>query len=205
MSTPPERKDSAPAGSDGYEAVAEQFIARRDPWIGVPEVLAWARGMPQGRAILDLGCGHGVPIGRALAHAGYRVHGVDASPALVAAFRANVPGATAEIARIEAFDVSRAIHDGVVAWGVLFFLSPAGQERVIANVAAALRADGPGRFLFTAPRDAFSWDDVLNGATCVSLGFERYREVLEQHGFSLQRTYLDSADNHYFESVRRPS
>jgi SAM-dependent methyltransferase len=197
---------------NSYEPIADWFAGARDPGMGVREVLDWACGIPERGAILDLGCGHGVPIGRALAQAGYRVHGIDASPALVAAFRANVPGATADVARIESFDVPRTPVDGVVAWGVLFLLTPAQQEAAIARAAAALRgapfrdarrASGAGRLLFTSPREPVAWTDTMNGVTfpCVSLGLERYGRLLQQNGLALVRAYADAAQNHYVEAT----
>src|SRR5690606_31454155 len=45
--------------SGGYESVAQEFMLRRDPVIGVATVREWARKLPSGSTILDLGCGHG--------------------------------------------------------------------------------------------------------------------------------------------------
>src|SRR5262245_8696979 len=53
--------------SNGWEAVAPGFIgSRKRSSIGVTTVRAWARSLPTGASILDLGCGSGVPISRAL-------------------------------------------------------------------------------------------------------------------------------------------
>jgi hypothetical protein len=41
--------------SNGYEAVAQEFMAiRRDSPVGVEAVLEWARSLPPGATILDL-------------------------------------------------------------------------------------------------------------------------------------------------------
>ncbi len=48
--------------SNGYEAVATEFIAvRQQSGVGVATVRAWGRSLPQGATILDLACGFGVP------------------------------------------------------------------------------------------------------------------------------------------------
>jgi 2-polyprenyl-3-methyl-5-hydroxy-6-metoxy-1,4-benzoquinol methylase len=49
--------------SNGYEAVAAEFMGRRERLgIGVATVRRWARSLPPGATVLDLGCGHGAPL-----------------------------------------------------------------------------------------------------------------------------------------------
>ena len=49
--------------ANGYELGAKEFMARRtESRIGIPEVRDWAKALLRGAAVLDLGCGHGVPI-----------------------------------------------------------------------------------------------------------------------------------------------
>ena len=80
--------------SNGYEAVASEFVERREQSsIGVATVRTWARSLPSGTSILDLGCGHGVPISMALMNDGFVIYGVDASPSLTAGFRRRLPHA----------------------------------------------------------------------------------------------------------------
>jgi trans-aconitate methyltransferase len=80
----------------GYDAIAERYAA----WTG--EALSGARAryvellqeqILADAAVLDLGCGTGVPVSRALA-ARYRVTGVDGSARSIELARQNVPNAT---------------------------------------------------------------------------------------------------------------
>ena len=78
----------------GYERHAAAFIAGRNrpgAAIGVAEVRAWARDLPRDAAVLDVACGSGLPITRALVEEGHPVFALDAWPAMVAAFRGNFP------------------------------------------------------------------------------------------------------------------
>jgi SAM-dependent methyltransferase len=80
--------------SNGYEGVSEEFLARRgsstrSTGIGVKEVRKWARTLPRGCSVIDLGCGPGFPITVVLVEEGLRVFGVDAAPSFVAAFHLN--------------------------------------------------------------------------------------------------------------------
>ena len=78
--------------SNGYEAVAREFIAHRtQSTVGVTTVRKWAEALPLGATVLELGPGHGVPISQTLIDAGFRIYAVEASPSLAAAFRVRFP------------------------------------------------------------------------------------------------------------------
>lgn len=81
--------------------------------------------LPEGVSVLDLGCGSGVPISEALLEEGCEVFGVDASPALVAAFRRRFPQAKVACEPVEESRFFDRTCDGVVAVGLLFLLAPA--------------------------------------------------------------------------------
>ena len=83
--------------SNGYEEYAEAFMAARNPCIGPAIIREWSLTLPHGCAILDLGCGHGVPISEALIGEGFGVYGVDASVKMMAAFRRRLLKAHANV------------------------------------------------------------------------------------------------------------
>ena len=76
-------------GSNGYEAVANIYIAGRGTRarvgdsIGAAVVQAWAAAFPAGATVLDLGAGPGEPSTRILQEAGLTSYAVDASPTMV--------------------------------------------------------------------------------------------------------------------------
>lgn len=76
--------------SNGYEEVADEFISRRRS-IGAGTVRDWAKTLPVGATVMDLGCGNGVPISATLIDEGTKVYGVDASPSMIAAFLTKPP------------------------------------------------------------------------------------------------------------------
>lgn len=77
--------------SNGYESVAAEFLAGRGrgrgAGVGVSAVRKWARTLPAGASVIDLGCGPGFPITEVLVAEGLNVFGVDAAPSFVEAFR----------------------------------------------------------------------------------------------------------------------
>jgi cyclopropane fatty-acyl-phospholipid synthase-like methyltransferase len=123
-----------------------------------------------GATVLDLGCGAGLPISQALIERGFNVYGVDASPTMVAAFRANFPNAPVECAAVEDSDFFGQTFGGAVAWGLLFLLDAEVQCRLIGKVAGVLR--GGGRLLFTAPRQSGSWRDAMTGRISIWTGYQ---------------------------------
>lgn len=188
-----------PDPSNGWDAVAGQFIAQRSS-IGAATVRDWSRSLPARASVLDLGCGSGVPISQTLIDEGCRVHGVDASRHLVAEFGQRFPDVpvaceTAEDSRF--FDRT---FDGAVAVGLLFLLPPRTQRTVISRVAGALEPGG--RFLFSAPVEAAEWTDVITGRISVSLGDRGYRDALTAAGLVVVDEPVDEGGNHYYAALR---
>jgi SAM-dependent methyltransferase len=185
--------------SNGYEEIAAIFISgrgRNHSGVGASVVAKWSQTLPGGATVLDLGCGTGVPILEALIDHGINVFGVDASPKMVAAFRANFPTVPVECAAVEDSIFFGRTFDGVVTLGLFFLLDVKVQRRLIAKIASVL--GNGGRFLFTAPSQSCSWRDAMTGRTSISLGYEAYRKALEAEGMSLVGAQLDEGENHYY-------
>jgi SAM-dependent methyltransferase len=187
--------------SNGWEACARQLIsARQQTRIGADTIAAWAQTLPRGTAVLDLGCGSGVPVSEKLLMAGFKVYGVDASPSLVAEFRRRFPEAEIACEAVEEsafFDRSFA---AVVAVGLMFLLTPEIQYRLIHKVSQALLPGG--HFLFTSPRQLCRWEDMWTGRESVSLGAETYTAILAQAGLSVSGNYTDEGENYYYAAVK---
>lgn len=187
--------------SNGYEAVASEFVRRRARSdIGVTTVRTWARALPSGTSILDLACGHGVPIAMTLMNDGFVIHGVDASPTLTAAFRRRFPHAQVACEAVEDSRFFGRTFDGIVAVGLMFLLSAEVQQHVIRKVALALNPGG--RFLFTSPVQTCTWTDVLTGRQSLSLGVEEYKAALSAAGLIPGAEYVDEGNNHYYDACK---
>jgi 2-polyprenyl-3-methyl-5-hydroxy-6-metoxy-1,4-benzoquinol methylase len=187
--------------SNGYEALAAEFIARRaKSAVGAATVRDWCGTLPPGAIVLDVACGCGVPISQTLLECGCQVYGVDASATMTAAFAVRFPQAVVACEPVEHSAFFDRQFDAVIAWGLLFLLPAATQEMLIHKVAAALVPGG--RFLFTAPWQIGEWDDLLTGLTSRSLGREVYLATLAQAGFALVGEYDDEGDNHYYAVVK---
>lgn len=185
--------------SNGWDAVAERFIALRS-CAGASTVRAWCKALPRGATVLDLGCGSGTPIAAVLAEAGCRVHGIDASPRLVAEFRRSFPQhrIACEAAQVSSFFGMQ--FDAAVAIGLLFLLPEDDQRALIARVSRALKPGG--RFLLTAPAQKAEWVDLMTQRRSISLGDVAYRAALQASGLSVCAEYSDEGGNHYYDALR---
>ena len=192
--------------SNGYEGVAAEFLAGRgNPrtagiGIGVAAVRAWARELAPGAAVLDLGCGPGLPITNVLIERGLTVYAIDAAPSFVAAFQRRFPGVPVACESVEESAFFGRRFDAVLSWGLMFLLSPEVQRATIRRLGDALKPGG--RFLFTSPPEPLTWKDAMTGLESRSLGAADYRQQLSAAGLTVVREYEDEGENHYYDAVK---
>jgi len=188
--------------ANGYEGIAEIFIARRGQRptvgdaIGAATIRAWAESLPVGATVLDLGSGPGEPSTRVLREAGLAPFAIDASPTMVAAFRERFPDVPIECNTVEVSGFFGREFDGVLAWGLLFLLESAAQAQVIEKVARTLKRQG--RFLFTAPKESVEWSDAMTGRRSRSLGAATYERLLRAAGLQWVGDAQDEGENYYY-------
>ena len=192
--------------SNGYEAVSEEFLARRgsstsrSTGIGVKEVRKWARTLPRGSSVIDLGCGPGFPITLVLVEEGLQVFGVDAAPSFVAAFQRNLQGTPIVCESVLESRLFDRTFDAALAWGLMFLLQAEDQHRLIQRFTEILVPGG--RLLFTSAAKPTVWNDVMTGQESISLGAVEYRKLLGADGISVAEEYEDVGENHYFDALK---
>jgi 2-polyprenyl-3-methyl-5-hydroxy-6-metoxy-1,4-benzoquinol methylase len=185
--------------SNGYDGLAREFMTVRSN-VGAATVRQWARRLPPQGTVLDLGCGHGIPISQALIEEGMQIYGLDASSAMISAFRVRFPNVATECNAVEESDFFGRRFDGVVAWGLMFLLAPESQALVVRKISRALLPGG--QFLFTAPEIACEWRDVLTGRISTSLGADGYHSILAAEGFTVAGSQEDDGGNHYYLATK---
>ncbi|SDN30608.1 class I SAM-dependent DNA methyltransferase [Actinacidiphila guanduensis] len=88
----PDRDRSGQA--EAFDAIGDRYDEAFPHKEGQIAAGGWlTASLPQGAAVLDLGCGTGLPTARRLVDAGLDVTGVDLSAGMLELARANVPGA----------------------------------------------------------------------------------------------------------------
>jgi ubiquinone/menaquinone biosynthesis C-methylase UbiE len=127
----------------GYDRIAEQYLAGKDA--DDPTTRAaleeLARGLPDGAAVLDLGCGAGVPVTQWLA-ARFAVTGVDISARQLELAREQVPGATFLKADMAALDFPPASFDAVVSFYAIIHVPREEQPALLARIHRWLKPGG---------------------------------------------------------------
>lgn len=183
-----------------YDLIADWYAAERADQIGLPETTTLASSIPSRSLVLDIGCGNGVPITRALLSAGHRVIGMDSSRAMLALLKHNCPEAFAVRGIIQSCPFADCVFDAAVAWGVMFHLNPKDAIAAIANVSRMLKRGAP--FLFTSGDvdDMDGKEGNMDGVTFryFSYSANSYRRILGDHDFTLVDVHADSANNTYY-------
>src|SRR5262245_50758657 len=188
-----------------YDLIADWYASARNSDIGLPELTALVSSLPPGAAVLDIGCGTGIPLTTALVDAGCDVVAIDSSEKMLAHFRRNLPDVSVKCAAIQTCDLDPRRFDAALAWGVIFHLTPEEQLAAFAKVASVLKPGG--RFLFTSGDMNGSIGGEMNGVTFPYFSFdvEGYRQLLAEHGLTLVDVHKDRGDNTYYLAERRES
>lgn len=183
-----------------YDLIADWYASKRVDETGVPEVNTLSSSIPSGSLVLDVGCGNGIPITRAMLKQGHRVIGLDSSSAMRAHFKRNCPDALVVGGIVQDCPFAGSVFDAAVAWGVMFHLNPEDGIQAIANVSRTLKRGAP--FLFTSgDEDAFeAKEGVMNGVTFryFSYSVDGYRHILASNAFTLVDVHADAGKNTYY-------
>ncbi len=154
----------------GYDKVSHAYRDASFDYAqsGYAPCLAWLEPLLQpGAAVLDLGCGCGVPVTQELARRGHAVTGVDLSPVQIERARQLVPAADFLCADMTALDFPPEHFDAIVAFYSIIHIPLAEQPDLFATLARWLK---PGGYLLTVVgHTAWSgtrqdWLDVPGGA-----------------------------------------
>lgn len=170
--------------AEGYDRCGEAYAGERssEP---APELVRLTCRLRDGASVLDIGCGAGVPIARALARR-FRVTGIDISKEMVLRAQRNVPGAIVLHGDVMAMQFEEASFDGAVCFYALFHLPREEHDELIRRVYRWLVPGG--LFLLTVTR--FSESGYLEEFFGVMMfwsnwSLDQYRSILAEAGFEL--------------------
>jgi 2-polyprenyl-3-methyl-5-hydroxy-6-metoxy-1,4-benzoquinol methylase len=128
----------------GYDRMAEQYLATKDP--KYPLALAaledLASHLPPEAAVLDLGCGAGLPVTRWLADRGFTVTGVDVSARQLELARMNVPHGTFLKADMTELAFASETFDAVVAFHSIIHVQRADHPTLLQSIHRWLKPGG---------------------------------------------------------------
>ena len=179
--------------ASGYDAIAETYRdwTEAESWPRLEWLALLEPELPDGAAVLELGCGAGVPVTRRLAER-YQVTAVDLSRRQVELARANVPDATVLRADALELDLPGASFDALVSLYMSGHVPRGEQHELLQRIARWVRPGG--LVLMTLTRDASDGvvDDDWLGAPMYFAGEEPETnlERLRAAGFDVLRAEL---------------
>jgi SAM-dependent methyltransferase len=176
----------------GPEAILPAYEREAGDWARTRNLALWEEpalaaavaGRAPGLRVLDLGCGSGEPVAAWFARRDDAVTGVDGAAAMIAEFRARLPGAEAVLADMRGLALGRAF-DVVIAFNSFFHLTP-DDQRAMFPVFAAHAAPGATLLFTSGPRAGEAWGRVGGSAVYhASLDPAEYRDLLGRNGFDV--------------------
>jgi 2-polyprenyl-3-methyl-5-hydroxy-6-metoxy-1,4-benzoquinol methylase len=128
----------------GYDRMAEQYLAIKDPEdpLALAALEDLAAILPGEAAVLDLGCGAGVPVTRRLAGGGFVVTGVDISARQLELAQQNVPEGTFLKADMAEVDFEPETFDAVVAFHSIIHVPRSEHPALLGRIHRWLRPEG---------------------------------------------------------------
>ena len=192
----------------GYDRMAEQYLATKDleDLLALAALEDLASLLPSGAAVLDLGCGAGVPVTRWLANRSFAVTGVDVSARQLDLARKNVPAGTFLKADMTELTFAPESFDAAVAFHSIIHVPRAEHLALLESIHRWLRPEGV--FLATmsvsenegreedwegwgAPMVWSHYDSEANVAMLGGVGFEiQYAEPRTGPGTGDAETWL---------------
>jgi SAM-dependent methyltransferase len=194
----------------GYDALSYHYRSDdADDGQYAPWLADLRRRLPTPAAVLDLGCGCGVPVARSLADAGHHVTGVDISDVQVERARRLVPTGTFLRADATRLDLPAASFDAVVCLYALIHMPLADQPGLVDRIGTWLR---PGGWLLTTVgRDAWTGteENWLDGPAAMwwsQADAATYRSWLQRAGLTVttEEFIPEGTGGHTLFWARRP-
>ena len=182
--------------AEGYDRIADEYFERfgrssvRDAKLA--ELVAQ---LPEGAALLDLGCGAGEPVARHCVGLGYRVTGVDSSFGQIERARRNVPKAHFIHADMTSVQFPAEVFDAVSAFYSITHVPRIEHAALVQRIATWLRPNG----LFIAGFGSTA-EDWLGEWLGTPMFFshhdpEEAKQLITYAGFRLEHVELVEQDN----------
>jgi ubiquinone/menaquinone biosynthesis C-methylase UbiE len=147
---------------NGYDAIARTYHEQRDRFKSDELLAGFSSLLPPGGAVLDVGCGAGVPVARFLVDAGFKVTGVDVSSSMLKLARVHVPGANFFKMDMRQLEFDSDFFDGICAFYSLFHVPKEEHIQILIGFNRLLRQDGI--LLFSSGKGTWEGIEDFHGA-----------------------------------------
>jgi len=178
---------------DGYDQVAEQYLAERDQWESIAHMERLLYQLKPNARILDVGCGGGVPVDGYLVDKGHRVIGIDISPKQIELAKKNVPKAEFEVRDMQDLEDGDYEVDAVVSFYAIFHTPRQSHGKTLETLASFLPQDG--MLLVTMGAGEWEGEEDFHGTPMrwSHYGPEKNRQLIESAGFEIVSDEIDDS------------
>jgi cyclopropane fatty-acyl-phospholipid synthase-like methyltransferase len=190
-------RDYRPLVRSTYDRIAAEFNSARVSE-SADELAPLLAVLPSGATVLDLGCGNGVPIARAVSKS-HAVIGVDFSGQQLALARKQAPAANFIQADMATCAFRRASLDAVVSFHAIFHLPLSEHAPLLARISEWLKPGGYLLATFSPERQEGYTEEYFGaemywsnlslpeyGALLLASGFEILSDCVVGHGYADQ-------------------
>lgn len=189
---------------EAYNLISDQFIQAREQ-MSLPKLLIrFAELVPSEGAILDIGCGSGVPITEYLVNKGFQVLAIDISIKLLEAAQKNIPNGRFMQADIAEFS-TKTRFQGILAYDSLFHLRYQEHEKVFRKLYDFLEDKGYLLFTHGGSEGEITGEMFGHEFSYSSLGPEKTERFLTRLGFRVIEWKLnqsnDPSDNGHLTAI----
>ena len=177
----------------GYNRMAHDYLAQRDQFKNLAHLEDLAARLHPDAALLDVGCGSGVPVARFLVEHGFTVTGLDLSPVQVALAQEQVPQATFAVRDMRALQPGEYVVDAIVSFYAIFHTPREAHAAILRTLASYLI---PGGFLLvTLGASVWEGTEPFHGVEMYwsHYGPEQNRAMITAAGLAIVRDVIDTS------------
>lgn len=178
----------------GYNQAAEAYARGRDQFSSLPYLELLHERLRPGAAVLDVGCGSGLPVDSYLVERGYRVTGIDLSEAQIALARANVPEAAYAVRDMTELTAGEYAVDAVISFYAIFHTPREGHAALFRTFHSFLPPGG----LLLVTMGAGDWEGEEADFHGARMWWSHYdsttnRRLIEDAGFTILLDEIDTS------------
>lgn len=136
------KKDILELNKEAWNSIGQYLFS---PYIKQPKFKEmfeeFCSKLPEQAKVLDIGCGSGIPITKALADKGFNITGTDISEKMVAAAKENIPDGQFECKSMTELEYNEEF-DGQIANYSMLLLDPDNFKKAAERIVSALKENG---------------------------------------------------------------
>jgi 2-polyprenyl-3-methyl-5-hydroxy-6-metoxy-1,4-benzoquinol methylase len=189
----------------GYDNIAETYCKNRSAFENTTQIEEFISYLPEKAAVLDIGCGGGIPVLQTIARRGFRVKGIDFSKSMLEIAKRNSPNAELILGDITKTDFKKMSLDGIISTYAFIHIHRDYHPLLYRNMFSWLKPSGV--IMICTGADDWSGDEKYFGVRMVwnHAGANENLKLAKAAGFSIisERILTIGGETHYWILARK--